>query len=501
MTIEINSNLSVPTTTVQRLIAAFELIPRENFKGIKIITSLDTGTKEAEYIRNGLKVDLLKKNVSLLLESIPDLEMRFTVTFSLFSLFNFDDFLDYVLLLKRKYQTYDKILLSIYPLVAPYCLSLKILDKSFDNKIHSILEDMKKHKISDLEPYGFNAYEIDSMAKIVEFYAATYPEATKKDWQQDFFFFTKEYDFRKNINLIESFPELKHFYKYCENLAKESLNSLLTKKCLVYKDCEQLIKAYQREAIVSCVQKEKIENQFKIYIFENYEKDLVKVWGYINSLYRPKIKDVFKGLLAQTLINIEKKQELKETHRWVLKQLNNTDNNKMLVDELVISINKTFNKGNCFEVWNQWVEIIDFYSLTAKQKFHLLSGIRSEFNDEDFMLLRLFTKDDLNTWLALRDYFSIKSCVFGAGYFRDELFFRQFIENYSWDKNIFWALIDYYINFKRNEKTVEIILCQKITLDLFNVLNELKAQLVKDMELSKLIRFKKVFNLLKLELN
>jgi pyruvate-formate lyase-activating enzyme len=177
LTIELNSNLSTSAAQISKLEKSLNKVTL--FRKKRIVTSLDTWGNQSEYIRFGLSLDKFKDNFEYLLENMPELEFRITVTFNILSAFNFNSLLYYVLDLKRKYKTYDKILLSLYPLISPYHLSIKVLDEEASTFLEESLSIMQKYKISDNEPFGFNDYEIDSFKKIIDFYTDSYPKKLK----------------------------------------------------------------------------------------------------------------------------------------------------------------------------------------------------------------------------------------------------------------------------------------------------------------------------------
>ena len=422
--IEINSNLSLPESIINRLVTTIEKIPENNFKGLKIISSIDTGFKEAQYIRNGLKAELLQKNVEKLLVKIPKMELRFTVTYSLFSVFNFSELLSYVLELKREYKTYDKILLSIYPLIAPYNLSLKILDSRFNQLIQSSLDEMNKYRISDTEPFGFNEYEIDSMEKILEFYKDTYPESLKKTLQKDFYIYVKDYDLRKETNILEIFPDYKEFFEKCEKITQEDLESLIHKKDLNYEDCKELIKSYQREAFVSQHQQKKILEQFKAYLVQNPKEKISEPWGLIRSLYREPVKEIFSNLFIDTV--------LKNYLQMNLEDLPN-DNLSMLVAAIDDHSSYMLQKDNNEKV-QEYVQM-----LKGTDYVHAL----------DFLKIA-----DLDLWLNFYDEKVKKEWIFFALKIKTDEFFTAFVEKIGIDFDALKYSFEYYLSHEGREEVI-----------------------------------------------
>lgn len=285
LTIEINSNLSLPEAVIHRLIKVINEIPKENFKGLKFISSIDTGFAESAYVRNGLNVNFFKHNVDLLLKELPDAEFRFTVTFSLFSIVNFTELIEYTLKLKRDYKTYDKILLSIYPLISPYHLSLKSLPQDFKPAMDKILHILENNKLSDEEPYGFNEYEIDSFKKIYDFYLDKYPNNLQTKLQRDFFYFIQDFDHRKGTSFLKTFPELKQFFEMCSQYAHDDLQKVLTSAPSTLEDFKKLVMFVQRVNSFDEAQRSRVLEKIEECISRMNSRDLTEALAVTREIY------------------------------------------------------------------------------------------------------------------------------------------------------------------------------------------------------------------------
>ena len=271
--IEVNSNLSLPQTLVKKLADLMRTIPRHHYKEFKMITSIDTSFKDTGYVRSGFNSKLFKENIDYLLKTIPDMKLRFTITFSVFSLFEFKELLEYILERKKEYKEYDKILFSLYPLVSPTFLSLKPVHGYFQDQINQIDEYIHNHVISDKEPFGFNEYEISSFEKIKKFYKSSYSEKVNNLLKSDFYFFINDFDARKKSNMLETFPALNDFWEDCKACADTYLKELLDSKNMTIHKFHELILSYQRVHSFSKDQREKI--RLEIYDFiENVEEEL-----------------------------------------------------------------------------------------------------------------------------------------------------------------------------------------------------------------------------------
>ena len=95
--LNINSNLGSAAGIVERFCQKVEgLVSQGKIKNFKLFTSLDTWGPQAEYIRNGLNLDLYEKNLKYYLEHTKS-PVTFMMTFNIFSIPNFESLLKKVL--------------------------------------------------------------------------------------------------------------------------------------------------------------------------------------------------------------------------------------------------------------------------------------------------------------------------------------------------------------------------------------------------------------------
>jgi hypothetical protein len=218
--LSINTNLGVDTKIIERMITNIKKIPRENYKNIVMVSSLDCGGKEVEYIRYGLKTELFKVNMNKILTDLPGVTVRITSTITLLAVATLDELLDYVMTLKRSYPE-SEILLTPYPIINPSFLSLSNMNTHLKRFVYDAQVKMQSLLENNLDYTGFNDYELKSFSKIVENMEGEKDENDLLNDKADFYFFIAEYDRRKGTDFKQTFPEHQSYMASCENSAQE----------------------------------------------------------------------------------------------------------------------------------------------------------------------------------------------------------------------------------------------------------------------------------------
>lgn len=403
LTIEINSNLSLPQSTIERFITLIGTIPQQNYKGIKFITSIDTGFEEASYIRNGLNTDLFKNNINLLLKSIPEAELRFTVTFSMLSIFNFDELIEYVMKLKREYKTYDKILISVYPLISPYHLSLKVLPEEFGENLQKIEKKLVEYKISETEPFGFNDYELSSFNKVVSFFEDRYPRSLRYKLQKDFCYFIKDFDKRKKTNIIKTFPEIKHFMEHCLQLVQDDFQLKLVSSPSTTEDFKELLIFYQRENSFSEENRKEILIKISECLSRVSLKSFYGILGVNKNIYSYEIQEQITILIIERFFNDPKENISSSDIVWSFRELLEllkpeciSKNKEKWKDKLFVYFLRDL-KNESESFW-AWTKVINLLEYDEEIIWSFIDKASNELNDVK-NLLRIYRFDNLELWI------------------------------------------------------------------------------------------------------
>lgn len=213
--LSINSNFCIPDGQLDKFMGLMKtLMQKEKIKTHILHTSLDTWGTHAEYIRHGLDMERFQRNVHMYLSEIPNASIAFMCTYNILSLPKFVEFLQWILDLRRKYNSpTQQVFLDIPHLQGPSMFACNILTNDFDFMIDDQIEFMEKNHD---ELYGIKQTEIQKMCRIRD-WMRNKPNATElARHRKDFALFIQEHDRRRNKNFHETFPELSTFFQLCE---------------------------------------------------------------------------------------------------------------------------------------------------------------------------------------------------------------------------------------------------------------------------------------------
>jgi MoaA/NifB/PqqE/SkfB family radical SAM enzyme len=210
-------------------------------KNLALFVSVDSVDEQAEYIRDGLKFNILKENIETILNETVNTTITFINTFNILSVPKFTEFLKYILELRKKHSKeiqgikyipiYDpnykhpdyvvnpkqRIRFDVPILRNPAWQSIQILTPDFEQYLEEALDFMKANPMKDF--VGFSEFEIEK----VERNLVLMREGQNLDEHKlyidriNFVKFYDQYDERKNTKLLTNFPELKDFYNFCKN--------------------------------------------------------------------------------------------------------------------------------------------------------------------------------------------------------------------------------------------------------------------------------------------
>jgi organic radical activating enzyme len=225
--LNMNSNLGVKTTMVEKLADNVnDLLSNNKIKGFKVFSSMDTWGKRAEYLRTGLDIELWEKNLDVFVKKTAS-PITFMCTFNILSVTSYVSFLEKVLEWRSKYKEVyandtskkRKIIFDIPYLKEPLQYDMMLLPKEeylpyFDKILNFISDNLDENdstKFSDLEYERFRR---------VRDYFATKEYTPEKllEGRKDFYTWFTEYDRRRNVDFLETFPEMSKFFEECKQL-------------------------------------------------------------------------------------------------------------------------------------------------------------------------------------------------------------------------------------------------------------------------------------------
>ena len=219
--LNINSNFGIKPILIDRLVEKVNnLISNKKIKDFKIFTSIDTWGSQAEYIRTGLDLSVWERNLDTYLTK-TSLPVTFMITFNILTVTNFKNLLEKILEWRTKYNGFDqskwqRIRFDTPFLKEPLQYDMNILPKDeFMPYMHSHL-DFIKTNLDDLDRTKFSELEYEKFLRVVKYMETTqYSNEKLLEGRRDFYNWFTEYDRRRNVDFISTFPELENFYHDC----------------------------------------------------------------------------------------------------------------------------------------------------------------------------------------------------------------------------------------------------------------------------------------------
>ena len=222
--LNINSNLGVKTSLVEKLSDSVkQLCDDGKIRSFKLFTSLDTWGPRAEYIRTGLDLELWETNFHTYLQRTNS-PITFMITFNIFSVTTFKEYLAKFLEWRNQYGWYDDIKSHRVRFDTPYLrdpiqYDMNILPKEeFMPYMHDALKFMEEN-VDDNASNKFTTVEFEKFKRVVDYMAETvYPENILIEGRRDFYNWFTELDKRRDTDMLSIFPEYAEFYKLCQEV-------------------------------------------------------------------------------------------------------------------------------------------------------------------------------------------------------------------------------------------------------------------------------------------
>ena len=224
--LNINSNLGTKTALVEKLSTSVKTLCDEGkIRSFKLFTSLDTWGPRTEYIRTGLDLELWEKNFHTYLQN-TDSPITFMITFNIFSVTTFKEFLGKFLEWRKQYGWYEdkesdkhRVRFDTPYLRDPIQYDMNILPKEeFMPYMHDALKFMEEH-VDDNKAEAFTTIEYEKFKRVVDYMAETvYPESKLIEGRRDFYNWFNELDERRDADMLSVFPEYMNFYRLCQEV-------------------------------------------------------------------------------------------------------------------------------------------------------------------------------------------------------------------------------------------------------------------------------------------
>lgn len=234
LNLSINTNLGSSEETIDKFIKICDKIIKENrVNELIIFTSCEAVGKQAEYIRHGLDYDLFIRNIESILSKLNKVTINVMSTFNAMSVFTYEEFIEKIFELKKKYHNEERYWISAIQLDTSYLRwpahqSVKILE---DEHKKLILDAAKKAFYYatpefDNKNVGFSNVEIQKIKRLYDYSISEDPDFEIERNRFDFVSFVDEHDKRRKTDFLKTFPELKKFYKDVKNRKRKSVDNV-----------------------------------------------------------------------------------------------------------------------------------------------------------------------------------------------------------------------------------------------------------------------------------
>ena len=259
----VNSNACVPDKLWKKFTAlSKKLTDTDSVKNMTLFISAEATGDQCDYSRYGMNWNLFKENVEYFLDNTDNSRITFMSAFNVFSIPSFKKLLEHVLFLKQSYNVN-----GLVKWFEECGLDVSATHNSRKSPLHIGRPDKKVSRVGIDIPYvrhpefldaniitlalvqdylfpavefmyanttdsgwndlmGFESNESLKLRRILIDILKTIKDQTAPDntttnhsisiKRVDFVRFVTEYDRRRNLNFIETFPEMKEFYRICK---------------------------------------------------------------------------------------------------------------------------------------------------------------------------------------------------------------------------------------------------------------------------------------------
>jgi organic radical activating enzyme len=222
--LDVTSNFSVDHHVFSRYLDYVRRLCDTQIEHFMQYVSVDTGDWiQAEYIRNGLDMNLMLDHVNEYLTEVPNRNsLTFIVTLNNLSVTGLDQLLDYILELRARHsKTYQRVWFDTPLLRQPRWQSLQILPAAYQRRMEQHIEFMQQNLMPEGSFVGFKDYEVQRMQRALDWMREPQDPAEINSARADFYRFFKEHDRRRGTWFSNSFPEMMTFWKECEQHARQ----------------------------------------------------------------------------------------------------------------------------------------------------------------------------------------------------------------------------------------------------------------------------------------
>lgn len=218
--LSITSNCCPPKGQWQKFIDDLkDITNKKAIDHFMLFCSLDSWGKQAEYIRTGMDFEILERNVRQYLSECEMHSLTFIITCNLLSLPGWMTYFENIYKLRCEMNTDRQLIWFDTPmLIDPRWMSMKLATPKMLQPLLDSISFMEERKETINNRFkGFKDYEIDKVKRLYDWASDPMPPKEEKFYKKNFSLYFKEHDRRRELNLKDTFPELKDFITECEN--------------------------------------------------------------------------------------------------------------------------------------------------------------------------------------------------------------------------------------------------------------------------------------------
>ena len=221
--LNVTSNFSVEDQLFEKYISYIKRLCNTNIEHFMQYVSLDGWGTQAEYIRHGMDFDLVWSRVDQYLTEVPSYNsLTFIITMNNLSVSSLQQLLEGILELRREHSTtYQRVWFDTPVLREPVWQSLQILPESYAQRLASVRDWMSEHLTTESDPYnGFRDYEVARLDRDIAWMRSAQAQDHSLA-QADFYRFFLEHDRRRGTDFLQTFPEMRAWWTWCEGRSRK----------------------------------------------------------------------------------------------------------------------------------------------------------------------------------------------------------------------------------------------------------------------------------------
>lgn len=234
--ININTNLGMKSRHVERLVENVkDLLGNNKIRGFKMFSSVDSWGERAEYMRTGMDLETWERNQDIYIRGVKS-HITHMCTFNILSVTTFKEYLEQVLIWRERYDDVIHDNLGSDPYVRKIRFDTPYLKEPIQYDMHILPKEeflpyfdeclqFIKDNIDEKDTKKFSELEYERFRRVRDYFESTqYDDERIREGRVDFYRWFKEYDNRRDVDFLATFPEYTDFWNMCKELAESEID-------------------------------------------------------------------------------------------------------------------------------------------------------------------------------------------------------------------------------------------------------------------------------------